>query len=100
MDNTQSMIIIFNWIGLAILIFSSLIIFKVVAAIPLTAGSFYFLLGILFMIIDGLVRFVIIKKYYPKSNLKGGSLFFIPVYILGIVSILLGIILTIFPPTN
>lgn len=90
-EKIVNMFIIFNWIGLIILIVSIIIypIFK--EFIPWSSATFYLYLGSVFIVLDLGARFFVIKKYFPKSKEKGGSLFFIPVYILGIICVLVSI---------
>ena len=84
------MVLIFNVIGLVIIVLT--FIFKVIFDI-VSANEFVQIAGIFIgsslIILDVGTR-IIIKKFYPnnKYKLKGGTIFFIPVYIWGILFVI------------
>ena len=85
------MFLIFNWPGLIILILSAILYVFFQKTIPYSPSIAYLFLGSAFIAFDLLARLFIIKKYFPKIKAKGGNLFFIPVYVIGIICILLSI---------
>lgn len=87
----KAMIIIFNKIGILIVVLS-ILIYSVFNQLGLKSNQVFFLVnGFSLLILDILARKVIIKKYFPKWKSKGGTLFFIPIYIIGLICILAGI---------
>lgn len=85
------MFLIFNWVGLAIIIISLIFYYIFEKFVSHSVSTFYLFNGFIFIILDLLTRFWIIKKYFSKYKIKGGSLFLIPMYTIGIICILFGI---------
>ena len=85
------MFLIFNWVGIVVIIISLIFYSIFERFVPHTTSTFYLFNGLGFVISDLLTRFIIIKKYFPKSKVKGGTLFFLPLYVIGAICVLFGI---------
>jgi len=84
------MFLIFNWSGIVIIILSLILYFLGISITGLTNSNYLFYLvnGILLIVFDLITRFAISKKY---KKIKGGTFFFVPIYIIGILCLILGI---------
>ena len=78
------MFIVFNLPGLGIAVLSFILyglLDGIMPSITTGSGTFYFA-GISFIVMDASLRLVL-KKRFRHTKIGGGSLFYIPVYLIG-----------------
>lgn len=79
------MLLIYNLVAVPIVLLSIMAVFVLNGIFHFQRDNLYLLsLGLSLLVFDLVARFVVIKRFFPNSKMKGGTLFFIPVFVIGI----------------